>query len=164
MGLSWDESYVGQLRALAGPDRTLITMGARAVLRDDAGRVLLIKRSDNGLWAFPAGTMELGETMRGCAIREVLEETGLVVGAVTPFGLYTYLADRGPDMYGHTQQHVTLACRVDAYDGELVRVTDETTDAAFFPPDALPEGLSSSVAQSLSDLAAFEATGRFTLQ
>src|SRR5436190_23625475 len=99
MALSWDESYVGQLRALAGPERTLITMGARSVLRDADGRVLLIKRSDNGLWAYPAGTMELGETMRECAVREVLEETGLVARAVTPFGLYTYLADRGPDMY-----------------------------------------------------------------
>ena len=75
---SWAESYMGQLRTLAGDQHTLMLLGAGCVVRDEAGRVLLVKRSDNGAWALPAGSMELGETMRECAIREVREETGLV--------------------------------------------------------------------------------------
>jgi len=164
VGLEWDESYLGQLRALAG-ERTLLAMGAGGVVRDEAGRVLLIRRSDNGRWAFPSGTMELGETVRDCAIREVREETGLVAEAVTPFGLYS---DPGhhpePNMYGFTYQHITLACRVDSWSGELQRVTDETIDAAFFPPDELPAGVSVRSRKLLTDLAAFEATGTFTLE
>jgi 8-oxo-dGTP pyrophosphatase MutT (NUDIX family) len=50
---------MGQLRILAGDERTLILVGARCVVRDGDGRVLLIKRSDNGEWALPAGSMEL---------------------------------------------------------------------------------------------------------
>ena len=164
MGLRWDESYLGQLRALAG-DRTLIAMGGCGVVRDEDGRVLLIRRSDNGRWAFPSGTMELGETVRDCAIRELREETGLVAGAVTPFGLYS---DPGhhpePNMYGFTYQHITLACRVDSWSGELQRVTDETTDAVFYPPDDLPAGVSARTRKLITDLAGFEATGTFTLE
>ena len=127
--------------------------------------VLLIRRSDNGQWAFPSGTMELGETVRDCAIREVLEETGLRAEAVTPFGLYS---DPGhhpePNMYGFTYQYITLACRVDSWSGELQRVTDETIDAMFVPPDELPPSVSAKSRKLLADLAEFEATGTFSLE
>src|SRR5690242_21813409 len=102
---------MGRLRTLAGDEHTLILIGAMCVVRDDTGRVLLIQRSDNGAWALPAGSIELGETMRDCAAREVREETGLVVLALTPFGLYSR-ASTTPNMYGHTYQTITLACRI----------------------------------------------------
>jgi 8-oxo-dGTP pyrophosphatase MutT (NUDIX family) len=158
----WEDSYLGKLRAVVG-DRTLITIGARCVLRDGTGRVLLIQRSDNQVWALPAGTMELGDTLGRTAIREVYEETGLSAEAVTPFALYTRLADK-PDMYGQFYQHITMACRVDGYTGELRRSTDETLDAAWFAPAELPAGVSSNVARTLADLAAFESAGTFTLE
>jgi ADP-ribose pyrophosphatase YjhB (NUDIX family) len=163
VSVSWAESYVGQLRALAG-DRTLMFVGARAVLSDQAGRVLLIRRSDNGHWSMPAGAMELGESIADCAVREVREETGLRALRVTAFALYT-----GPDrthtnMFGHTYQVFTTAFRVDAWDGELARVTDETTDAGWFHPEAFPTPLSASVTETLADLAVFEQTNRLILK
>ena len=164
MALSWDESYFGRLRALAGDGRTLISVGARCVLRDDTGRVLLVRRAVNGTWAMPAGMMELGESLRDCAVREVREETGLVAEELTPFAVYTRAPTAGPDMYGHTYQHITLTVRVDAYAGELLHTTDETTDARWFPPDALPEPLREGVPRTLTDLAAFETAGTFTLE
>jgi 8-oxo-dGTP pyrophosphatase MutT (NUDIX family) len=162
MSQSWAESYMGQLRTLAGDQRTLILVGARCVVRDDAGRVLLIKRSDDGAWAFPAGSMELGETLRECAIREVREETGLNVRSVTPFALYSRPGGE-PNMFGHVYQLIILGCRVDEYEGTLVHVTDETTDAGFFPADAFPEGTRPSVLRVLADLARFEESGEFAL-
>ncbi|GAA3344921.1 NUDIX domain-containing protein [Amorphoplanes nipponensis] len=164
MAVSWDESYFGQLRALAGDGRTLISVGARCVLRAGDGRVLLVRRSDNGTWALPAGMMELGESLRDCAVREVREETGLLVLELTPFAIYTRAPAAGPDMYGHTYQHVTLTARIDAYAGELLRATEETTDAGWFPPGALPEPLREGVRRTLTDLAAFETAGTFTLE
>ncbi|MFI6227522.1 NUDIX domain-containing protein [Micromonospora echinospora] len=163
MSVSWAESYVGQLRALAG-DRTLMFVGARAVLRDQRGRVLLIQRSDNGHWSMPAGAMELGESIADCAVREVREETGLRALRVSAFALYT-----GPDrthtnMYGHTYQVFTAAFRIDEWDGDLLRITDETTDAGFFHPDGFPAPLSPSVAETLEDLAVFEQTDRLILK
>jgi 8-oxo-dGTP diphosphatase len=53
-----------------------------AVLKDDAGRLLLIKRGHEpgkGLWSIPGGRIEPGETDEEAVIREVREETGLVV-------------------------------------------------------------------------------------
>ena len=162
VSLSWAESYMGQLRTLAGDERTLMLVGARCVIRDVAGRVLLIKRSDNGEWAFPAGSMELGETLRECAIREVREETELIAQSVTPFGLYSRPSSE-PNMFGHYYQLIILGCRVDGYSGTLARVTDETADAGFFATEAFPDGTRPSVPRVLADLARFESTGEFTL-
>jgi 8-oxo-dGTP pyrophosphatase MutT (NUDIX family) len=161
--IGWAESYLGQLRALAG-DRVLLFVGARGVIRDVAGRVLLIRRADNGYWAVPAGAMELGESIAEAAVREVREETGLSATALTPFAMYTGAQYTHTNMYGHTYQLHITAFRIDAWQGELLTRTDETTDAGFFAPDALPEPLSGSVPEILADLAAFEAAGRLVLR
>jgi len=76
------------LRKLVGP-RTLISPGARAIIRDKQGDVLLVRRSDNGTWSMPAGSMELNESILNCLMREVWEETGLEVLEATPIALYT---------------------------------------------------------------------------
>ena len=55
---------------------------AGAVVRDQAGRLLLVLRRNEpsrGLWSLPGGRVEAGETADEAASREVLEETGLVV-------------------------------------------------------------------------------------
>lgn len=161
--ISWAESYLGQLRALAG-ERTLLFVGARAVVRDDAGRVLLIRRSDNGRWAVPAGAMELGESISDCAARELLEETGLRADGVTPYALYTGPAYTHTNMFGDTYQLFIVAFRVERWTGELVRVTEETTDARFFGPDELPHELAPVVHETLTDLSAFERTGQLVLR
>ncbi|GIF07279.1 phosphohydrolase [Actinoplanes siamensis] len=153
---------MGQLRESVGPGRVLMTIGARAVLRDPDGRVLLIRRSDNGRWALPAGTMELRQTLRECAVREVFEETGLTVHEVTPFAIYS--GERlTTSAYGQPYQHVTLACRADSWSGELLRETDETIDAAFHPVDGLPESTGPNTRQTLDDLARFESGASFVL-
>jgi 8-oxo-dGTP pyrophosphatase MutT (NUDIX family) len=160
---AWSESYVGQLRELAG-DRPLLLTGTRVVLRDTAGRLLLIRRRDNGRWAMPAGAMEYGESVTDCAIREVREETGLEAVTVTPFGMHT-----GPDYirrnaYGDVYQHFVVLFRADAWHGALVEETEETVDAGFFPADTLPQPLMGSVAETLADLARFEATGKLIVK
>ncbi|MER5458841.1 NUDIX domain-containing protein [Micromonospora sp. NPDC002389] len=163
MSISWADSYVGQLRALAG-DRTLMFVGARAVVRDSSARILLIRRSDNGQWAMPAGAMELGESIADCAVREVREETGLRALRVSAFALYTGPDRTNTNMYGHTYQIFTTAFRVEEWDGRLDRVTEETTDAGFFHREALPQPLSTSVLETLADLDVFEQTNRLILK
>lgn len=161
--IPWADSYLGQLRALAG-ERTLMFVGARVVLRDDAGRVLLIERADNSYWAMPAGAMELGESIADCAVRELHEETGLRAEKVTPVAFYTGPEYTFTNMYADTYQLFTVAFRVDRWSGDLHRVTDETTDARFFGTDAMPAPLAASVTETLADLATFERTGQLVLK
>lgn len=66
------------------PERPIVGVGA--VILDDEGRVVLIRRRYEplkGQWSLPGGTLELGETLEAGVAREILEETGLEV-AVGP--------------------------------------------------------------------------------
>jgi 8-oxo-dGTP pyrophosphatase MutT (NUDIX family) len=160
VSLAWTSSYHGQLRALAGA-RQLLFVGARCVVRDDGGRVLLIKRSDNAHWSLPAGAMELGESIAECAVRELYEETGVRATEITPFGFHSGPAYAGVNMFGEDNQVFSTLFRVESWIGPVVHVTEETTDAQFFAVDDLPSPLSRSVIETLDDLASYEATGRF---
>lgn len=61
---------------------------ADAAVIDDAERILLIRRADDGLWAMPGGFYEMGETPVQGAVREALEETGYVVEPLDLVGVY----------------------------------------------------------------------------
>ena len=109
---------------------TYIVPAARAVVFDDSGRILLIRRGDNKLWALPAGGMEPGESVTECMEREVWEETGLTVESSTPFAVYSeprFTAPTRPEA-----QLLTVAYRVNEWSGDLQRTTNETDDARWF--------------------------------
>lgn len=56
------DSYIGKLRRLLG-DRLLLVPGARIVIENAAGEILLQRRSDFGLWELPGGNAEEGESL-----------------------------------------------------------------------------------------------------
>ena len=64
---------------------------AGIVVRDD-GRVLVIRRDDNGRWEAPGGVLELEESFEEGVRREILEETGLTVAVERLTGVYKNLA------------------------------------------------------------------------
>ena len=69
---------------------------------DRQGRVLLIRRGHEpyaGAYALPGGFVEVGETVEAACRREVLEEVGIEVGALTLVGVYS---DPSRDPRGHT--------------------------------------------------------------
>ena len=72
--------FILKLRARIGHEALWIP-GARAVVFDDAGRVLLGQRADNGQWGLITGILEPGEEPAAGMLREVLEETGVVAAA-----------------------------------------------------------------------------------
>ena len=72
--------YLGDLRAKIGHDLVL-TPGVTAVVMNERGEVLLHQSSDNGKWYLIGGGMDPGEQPADAIVREVREETGLVVRA-----------------------------------------------------------------------------------
>lgn len=149
--LPYEESYLGQLRKLIG-NRALISVGARAILQDERRRVLLIRRSDNGMWGMPAGSMELNESIFDCLKREVKEETGLIVLEATPIAIYSEPRFAFTTFYGDHYQMFATVFRVDAWQGSLLSKTDETVEAEFFALDALPENLHPVYLETVEDL------------
>jgi 8-oxo-dGTP pyrophosphatase MutT (NUDIX family) len=63
----------------SAPAPNSIVPAASAVVTNDAGEILLQRRSDNALWALPGGTMDVGERIAQTVVREAREETGLDV-------------------------------------------------------------------------------------
>jgi 8-oxo-dGTP diphosphatase len=87
------------------PDRPIVGVLA-VVLRGD--RALVVRRSNPpmpGRWGFPGGVLELGETVAQGAMRELLEETGVVAEAAGPLTVVDTI-DR--DDAGRVRYHYTL--------------------------------------------------------
>ena len=104
---------------------------------DEEGRILLVKRKDNGLWALPGGFMERGERVREAVLREVREETGLEVEIVRMTGVYSDPADALYGRLGPEYQVVVLVFRGRVIGGEFEE-NEETYGFRYFEVDALP--------------------------
>ena len=96
----------------------------------DAGEIVLLRRGIEpayGTWAQPGGFLEVDETVHEAAVRETVEETGLIVEPGAIVGLYTRLE---------------AAVVVIAYEARIVGGTAMTTPEALevqaFAPDAIP--------------------------
>ena len=149
----FEQSYLGQLRQLVG-NRRLISPAVRAVIQDQEGRVLFIQRSDNGRWALPAGSMELHESVLDSLKREVKEETGLTVLEATLIAIYSEPRFHFTNAFGGEHQMLAFVFRVDKWEGEVCKSTDETVDASFFALDGLPY-ISEVHKETLEDLVAY---------
>jgi 8-oxo-dGTP diphosphatase len=68
------------------------SVSVSGIVVDDHDRALLIRRRDNHRWEPPGGVLELGENIHDGLRREVREETGLDVEAVTLTGVYKNMA------------------------------------------------------------------------
>ncbi len=71
------------------PAPNSLVPSVNVVVADDAGRILMIRRSDNGNWALPGGAIDLGESLPDAAIRETREETGISCEITGLVGTYT---------------------------------------------------------------------------
>ncbi len=67
-------------------------VGCGAVARNDEGKFLMVRQQGGywkGLWIFPGGKLEIGETLDQCARREFIEETGCDLRIRKQVGAYT---------------------------------------------------------------------------
>ena len=94
-------------------------------------KVLLTRRSDNGQWCLPGGSMDPGESAPECCAREVLEETGLVVSVGRLIGVYSTPHRITEYADGNRKQALDLVFEAVRISGEL-GICDETTEAGYF--------------------------------
>ena len=73
----------------SAPEANSVVPSVVAIVRDEQGRVLLIHKTDNDLWALPGGGHEIGESIAETVVREVKEETGYDVEVTGITGTYT---------------------------------------------------------------------------
>jgi ADP-ribose pyrophosphatase YjhB (NUDIX family) len=71
------------------PKPNSMVPSVNVVVANDAGEILLIRRSDNNNWALPGGAIDLGESVTHAAIRETKEETGIDCEITGLVGIYT---------------------------------------------------------------------------
>jgi len=71
------------------PAANSIVPSANVVVVNDAGEILLIRRTDNGNWALPGGAVDLGESLPQAAVRETREESGIDCEITGMSGIYT---------------------------------------------------------------------------
>lgn len=122
------------------PQANSLVPAASVVVADGMGRILLQRRSDNGMWALPGGAMHMGESLPDCAVRETREETGLDVEIVGIVGTYTNPRHVFAYDDGEVRQEFSICFLARPTSGQLA-VSDESTDVRWFDlaeVDALP--------------------------
>jgi 8-oxo-dGTP pyrophosphatase MutT (NUDIX family) len=114
-----------------GPRANSVVPAASAVVVDEAGRLLLVKRTDNGLWTIPGGAMDPGEDIAACCLREVKEESGLDVVIDALIGIYSNPRHVVEYQNGELRQQfsVCFACHPLSND---VATSSETSEVGFF--------------------------------
>jgi 8-oxo-dGTP diphosphatase len=112
---------------------------AAAVVRED-GRFLAIQRRDNRHWELPGGVLEPGEEASAGAVREVEEETGLVVEPIRLSGVYQNVA----------RDIVALVFLARYVSGEL-RTSDESVRVGWLAEDQVRDLMTEAYAVRLLD-------------
>ncbi len=109
-----------------------ITIGA--VVGDDEGRLLLVKRADSGVWLYPTGWADIGYSPAEVVVKEVKEETGISCEVLRPIAV---LDGRRRGFTRIPLISLVFHCRMTG--GELSPHPLECEDVGFFAEDSLPE-------------------------
>nr|WP_184948871.1 NUDIX domain-containing protein [Planomonospora venezuelensis] len=117
----------------AAPAPNSLVPSVNVVVTNEAGEILMIRRSDNGNWALPGGAIDLGESLPEAAVRETLEETGIQCETTGLVGTYTdpkhvilYTSD------GEARQEFSIVLTARAVEGEPTP-SDESREVRWVP-------------------------------
>jgi len=124
-----------------------LTMGVRAAVLDDAGRVFLIRHTYVPGWHLPGGGVETGETALAALRRELAEEARIDVAAEPPlYGIYF-------NARASRRDHVLLYVVRDFRVIEPKMPDREIAEAGFFPISQLPDGATPATRRRLAEIA-----------
>lgn len=130
-------SYVMELRGLIG-NRLLLLPSVAAVVHDHAGNLLLQEKASGEGWSLPAGAIEPGETPQEAVIREVAEETGLVVSANNVLGVFGGREFRYTYPNGHRVEYVVTLFKCQVLQNGGAWTDNETKSLRYFAMHDMP--------------------------
>lgn len=128
MGMS---PYVRALRSAIGSTRILMP-SVSGIARDGNGGILLVKQRDDGIWSTAGGSVDPGETPANAVVRELWEETGLLVRPTRLIAVYggSDFVVRYPN--GDETQYISTIFECAVVSGTLRADGEETTEARFW--------------------------------
>lgn len=134
-------SYIADLRKIVG-HRTLIQCAGSIIIENEKGEILLGRRTDNHMWGYAGGSIEIDERIEECAKRELFEETGLIADEMTLF-----MINSGPEVHyvypnGDEVSNVEIIYLCKKYHGTLKRQEEEIEELRFFALEDVPDAIS----------------------
>jgi ADP-ribose pyrophosphatase YjhB (NUDIX family) len=124
--------------------RRPITLGVRALVCDETGRVLLVRHSYAHGWHLPGGGVEHGETAEHAALREAAEEGGIAAERAALIGFFANHANFPND-------HIALY-RIADWRACDPRDDSEIIERGFFSRDALPADTTPGTRRRLAEI------------
>ncbi|MCZ7425883.1 NUDIX domain-containing protein [Micromonospora sp. WMMA1949] len=118
------------------PKPNSIVVAVTVFVQDEQGRVLLIQRTDNGLWALPGGGQEFGEYIAETAVRETREEAGVEIEVTSVVGIYTNPNHVVEYSDGEVRQQFSICFRGRYVSGEPTP-SDESSEVRWVSRDKL---------------------------
>lgn len=119
--------------------KTKFTIGSFAIIVNEQDEVLLCLRNDYDLWNLPGGGVESGESPWQAVIREVQEETGLIVEIEKLLGVYC-----------KTDDDVVFNYKCRTVGGKLQK-TAESKELKYYKLEDIPENTSKKQVERIKD-------------
>jgi ADP-ribose pyrophosphatase YjhB (NUDIX family) len=136
-GMTIDAEFTPERPYLADVGIASPKVGCSVAAFDDIGRVVLIKRADNGRWALPGGYAEVGSPPSVNALRELHEETGFEAKLERLVGVYDNKSLGGVSPY-----QFYICCFRARITGGGATPSIETPEVVLADPNELPEDMS----------------------
>jgi len=130
-------------------------LGIALAIIDENSRILLERRSDVGWWGITGGRIEPGETPLECAVRELNEETGLLISqdSISLLGIYGDLGDGRILQYPECRVHLIDIVYYAFVDSSLpLTISSESLELRFFAASSIPSALVPPALRPLHDL------------
>lgn len=128
--------YIMDLRKIVG-HRTIMQCAASIICINEQGRLLLGRRTDNHLWGYSGGSIEIDEKVEDAARRELFEETGLTADEIEFFFI-----NSGPEVHyvypnGDEVSNIEIIFLCRKYHGILKPQPEEIEELRFFDPEEI---------------------------
>jgi len=99
------------------------------------GKILMVREISDDRWTLPGGWADVNQSARECVEREIAEESGFKARAVKLAAVRDYQKSGHPPRHIDSIYKMFFLCEIT---GGRPAPSDETSDVAFFAPDALP--------------------------